>query len=165
MHIAFVINSLGGGGAEQVVYRLVDGLSERGHKVDVVVLQTVIYHHLPQGVRVFLLGGRRIGLRKNGPRTCLRGPSSFVRLLEPSNGRIEPSNGRRRQTPCTGILVFHRACAWSAKRVRWPRTWGSKVRTVCCRISPAPYGQRSWDSAWWARTCLSYQWFTATSII
>lgn len=57
MHIAFVIDSLGGGGTEQVVYRLVDGLSERGHKVDVVVLQTIIYHHLPQSVRVFLLGG------------------------------------------------------------------------------------------------------------
>ena len=57
MHIAFVIDHLGGYGAEQVVYRLVHGLSERGHKVDIILLQPIIHRHLPQKVRVFLSGG------------------------------------------------------------------------------------------------------------
>ena len=57
MHIAIVIDHLGGYGAEQVVYRLAPSLSERGHKVDVIPLQTIIHRHLPQNVRVFLPGG------------------------------------------------------------------------------------------------------------
>lgn len=57
MHIAFVIDHLGGYGAEHSVYRLVSGLSERGHKVDVIPLQTIIHRHLPQNARVFLPGG------------------------------------------------------------------------------------------------------------
>ena len=55
-HIAFVIDHLGGYGAEQVVYRLVHGLSELGHKVDVILLQSIIHRRLPQNVRVFLVG-------------------------------------------------------------------------------------------------------------
>ena len=57
MHVAFVIDHLGGYGAEQVVYRLVHGLSERGHKVDVILLQPIIHRRLPRNVRVFLQGG------------------------------------------------------------------------------------------------------------
>ena len=57
MHIAFVIDLLGGYGGEHSVYRLVRGLSERGHRVDVIPLQTIIHRHLPRNVRVFLLGG------------------------------------------------------------------------------------------------------------
>ena len=56
MHIAFAVSYLGGYGAGQVVYQLARGLSERGHKVDVMLLQTIIHRHLPQGIRVFLPG-------------------------------------------------------------------------------------------------------------
>ncbi len=56
MHVAFVISHLGGNGAERVVYRLARGFSDRGHKVDIVLFQTIIHRRLPEGVRVFVLG-------------------------------------------------------------------------------------------------------------
>lgn len=57
MHVGIVISVLGGYGAEQVVYRLASGLSERRHRVDVVVLNTIIHRDLPSNVRLFLCGG------------------------------------------------------------------------------------------------------------
>ena len=54
MHIAFVVHDLGGYGTEQVAHQLVNGLSYRGHEVDVILFQTIIHRHLPQGIRVFL---------------------------------------------------------------------------------------------------------------
>lgn len=113
MHIAFVIDSLGGGGAEQVVYRLVDGLSERGHKVDVVVLQTVIYHHLPQCVRVFLLGG---------------GPD---RLTEERSAHVLARSIQLRP-PSRTLEWAHRAFEWAqaANALNWNPRFPPSLRLV-----------------------------------
>ena len=54
MHIAFVVQHLGDYGTEQVTHQLVNGLSHRGHEVDVILFQTIIHRHLPEGIRVFL---------------------------------------------------------------------------------------------------------------
>ena len=54
MHIAFIAHHLGDYGTAQVAHQLVNGLSHRGHEVDVILFQTIIHRHLPQGIRVFL---------------------------------------------------------------------------------------------------------------
>ena len=49
MHIALIIPDLGNGGAQQVVLNLAGGLIDRGHKVDIVLLQARI--HCPEEIR------------------------------------------------------------------------------------------------------------------
>ena len=47
MHIAIVIDTLGGGGAEKVVCHLSSGLIERGHKVDIIMHRPIIHQPPP----------------------------------------------------------------------------------------------------------------------
>ena len=58
MHIAFIVPHLGGGGAERSVLGLATGLIERGHSVDLVLLQTRIYHPVPQSARLFVVDNK-----------------------------------------------------------------------------------------------------------
>ena len=56
MHIAFVLPSLAGGGAERVVLTLARGLIDRGHKVDLVLsssTQILYSKEVPEEVRLF----------------------------------------------------------------------------------------------------------------
>ena len=57
MHIAFVINDLGGGGAERVVLSLTAGLIGQGHRVDLVLLEGGIRYakDVPCEARLFVL--------------------------------------------------------------------------------------------------------------
>ena len=59
MHIAFVINSLGGGGAERVVLKLARGLIDRGHRVDIAMFQAIVHYpeDIPQDTRLFVMNG------------------------------------------------------------------------------------------------------------
>ncbi len=56
LHIAFVITSLGGGGAERTLLKRADGLIGLGHQVDIVLLEPGIrYHHeIPAAARLVL---------------------------------------------------------------------------------------------------------------
>jgi glycosyltransferase involved in cell wall biosynthesis len=76
--IAFVIPDLGGGGAERVALTLVAGLVERGHSVDLVVMQGdgPLRPLVPAGVRVIELGARRL-------RDALRPLLSYLRRERP----------------------------------------------------------------------------------
>ena len=60
-HIAMVIPSLAGGGAERTVLRLAGGLATRGHKVDIVLFDTHVAYpqEVPEAVRLIILSGRR----------------------------------------------------------------------------------------------------------
>ena len=57
MHVAILIDHLGGYGTEQRICRLSSGLIERGHRVDIILMDTIIHRQPSQNVRVFLLGG------------------------------------------------------------------------------------------------------------
>ena len=75
-HIAFVIPSLRGGGAERVVLNLARGLCERGHKVDLAMFSPTIAYplELPREASIFVLCGRK----KWNERTATRWPESVL---------------------------------------------------------------------------------------
>ena len=83
MHIAFVINSLGGGGAERVVLRLARGLIDRSHRVDIVMFQAIVHYpeDIPQGTRLFITNG---GLDKSTEESTKVVLTSLVRVHAPS---------------------------------------------------------------------------------
>ena len=60
MHIAFVISTLRGGGAERSVLELAGGLIHRGHKVDIVLLRTRVHYptEIPKEARLFVVDNR-----------------------------------------------------------------------------------------------------------
>lgn len=57
MHIAIIIDTLGGGGAERIMCQLSSGLIERGHKVDIIMHRPIIYRSPSPNIRVLWLGG------------------------------------------------------------------------------------------------------------
>ena len=83
MHIAFVIDSLGGGGAERVVLRLARGLIDRSHRVDIVMFQAIVHYpeDIPQGTRLFVMNG---GLDKSTEESVKVVLTSLVRVHAPS---------------------------------------------------------------------------------
>ena len=58
MHIAFILPSLSGGGAERSVLTLARGLIDRGHRVDLVLFHNLIFYpkEVPKEARLFALG-------------------------------------------------------------------------------------------------------------
>ena len=63
MKFLFVINNLGGGGAERIVITLADGLLKRGHEVEIILLENRIKHRIPDGVQVTALTKRPLFVR------------------------------------------------------------------------------------------------------
>lgn len=61
-HIAMLIPSLAGGGAERTTLRIAGGLAERGHRVDIVLFGTSIAYpaEIPPKARLVVLCGRGI---------------------------------------------------------------------------------------------------------
>ena len=51
-----MITGLGGGGTARSLLGLATGLLERGHKVDIILLQTIIRYPIPEGARIFTVG-------------------------------------------------------------------------------------------------------------
>ena len=66
-HIAMLIPSLGGGGAERTMLRTVRGLAERGHRVDIVLFDPVVAYpgEVPGEARLIVLCGRGGWQRRN----------------------------------------------------------------------------------------------------
>ncbi|OHC63168.1 MAG: hypothetical protein A2045_11135 [Rhodocyclales bacterium GWA2_65_20] len=58
MRFALVITNLAGGGAEKIILTLATGLTERGHKAEVVLLENRIEHAVPEGIKVSSLTDR-----------------------------------------------------------------------------------------------------------
>ena len=55
MKIAFITTNLRGGGTEKTMVKLAAGLAGRGHEVHLVLLEHVIEHILPPGLRLHAL--------------------------------------------------------------------------------------------------------------
>ena len=68
-HIAMVIPSLAGGGAERTALRVAGGLAARGHRVDIVLFAPHVAYpgEVPEAARLFVLCGRRAWARRNPP--------------------------------------------------------------------------------------------------
>lgn len=103
--IAFVIPDLGGGGAERVALTLIAGLVERGHSVDLVVMQAsgALRPLVPAGVRLIELGARRL-------RNAL---DPFVRYLR----RERPAAIQVSMWPLTVIVLLAARIARTRARV------------------------------------------------
>lgn len=65
-HIAFLIPSLAGGGAQRTVLKIAGGLAERGHRVDIVLFgPRVAYpNEVPEVARLIVLCGRVLWARR-----------------------------------------------------------------------------------------------------
>jgi len=65
-HIALVIPSLAGGGAERIVLRVAGGLAARGHRVDVVLFSPHVAYpaEMPEAARLVVLCGRAAWSRR-----------------------------------------------------------------------------------------------------
>ena len=66
-HVAMVIPSLAGGGAERTALRLSGGQAARGHRVDLVLFQPHVAYpaEVPEAARLLVLCGRRVWDRRN----------------------------------------------------------------------------------------------------
>ena len=66
-HVAMVIPSLAGGGAERTALRLSGGLAAGGHRVDIVLFQPHVAYpaEVPEAARLLVLCGRRVWDRRN----------------------------------------------------------------------------------------------------
>ncbi len=83
MHIAFVISTLRGGGAERSVLELAAGLIHRGHRVDIVLFRNRIHYpaEVPESARLYAVEDRPDKLTEKyatdllAPLGALRGPA------------------------------------------------------------------------------------------
>lgn len=55
MRFVFVVTNLAGGGAEKAIAKLTAGLAERGHDVELVLLENRVEHAPPRGVKISVL--------------------------------------------------------------------------------------------------------------
>ena len=85
MHITFVIDSLGGGGAERVVLRLAKGLIDRGHKVDIAMFQAIVHYpkDIPEDTRLFVMNGGFDKGKEQSAKTVLTRLVRIPRTLRP----------------------------------------------------------------------------------
>ncbi len=82
MHIGLIISDLGGGGAERSVLTLADGLIDRGHRVDIVLLRASIryFNEIPKNARLFVMENGGDGSGENS----LDRRTRMVRLQVPA---------------------------------------------------------------------------------
>jgi glycosyltransferase involved in cell wall biosynthesis len=84
MRIGFVLTNLAGGGAEKAILKIGAGLAERGHRVDVVLLEHVVAHEVPAGLAVHGLTANARATHKGwlGKRLAARRLARLVATLE-----------------------------------------------------------------------------------
>ena len=94
MHVAFVLDGIHGGGCERVVIELAKGLIDRGHKVDLVLCETVVRYPVPENARLFVVDNRPDrGAQETSGQTLARliplpaaqGPSGWIRMASALN--------------------------------------------------------------------------------
>ena len=103
MHVALILPSLSGGGAERNVLRLAAGLVKNSHSVDLLLLENIIAYpkEIPEHIRVFLFKEGNFRRRGLGgfegfePRISIEQSASFLTWLKlarilRSNPRIMP---------------------------------------------------------------------------
>ena len=116
-HIAMVIPSLAGGGAERTALRVAGGLAARGHKVDIVLFGPHVAYPLevPEAARLIVLSGRRAWARRN--------PSTMPAGAEWRPERASLLQGARlvaglvRDFPAAAPVLLRRAALGRARRL------------------------------------------------
>lgn len=116
-HIAMVIPSLAGGGAERTALRVAGGLAARGHDVDIVLFQPHVAYpaEVPEAARLIVLCGRRAWARRD--------PSAM-----PANAQWRPQRapvlqgarlaaGLAREFPAAAPMLLRRAALGRALRL------------------------------------------------
>lgn len=63
MRFCFIVTNLTGGGAEKAILKIASGLEDRGHRVDVVLLENTVEHRPAPGVALHVLS-RRTRIKK-----------------------------------------------------------------------------------------------------
>ena len=113
-HIAMLIPSLGGGGAERTALRTAGGLAARGHQVDIVLFEPAVAYpgEVPRTARLIALCGRADWRRRNRaglPETAIwRSERAPVSRLAPLVA------GLVREFSVAGADLLRRAALWRA---------------------------------------------------
>ena len=116
-HIAMVIPSLAGGGAERTALRTAGGLAARGHRVDIVLFAPHVAYprEVPAAARLIVLCGRRAWARRN--------PSAMPADTEWRPERASLLQGARlaaglmRDFPAAAPVLLRRAALGRARRL------------------------------------------------
>ena len=116
-HIAMVIPSLAGGGAERTALRVAGGLAARGHRVDIVLFAPHVAYpgEVPDAARLFVLSGRRAWARRD--------PSTMPAGAEWRPERAPLAQGARlaaglvRDFPAAAPVLLRRAALGRARRL------------------------------------------------
>ncbi len=113
-HVAMLIPSLGGGGAERTLLRTAGGLLGRGHRVDIVLFDPAVAYpgEVPGKARTIVLCGRgewRRGKRAGKPDRALWRPERA-----PASGLAPLVVGLVREFSVAGVDLLRRAALWRA---------------------------------------------------
>ena len=116
-HIAMVIPSLAGGGAERTALRVADGLAARGHRVDIVLFGPHVAYPLevPEAARLIVLSGRRAWARRN-PSTMPAG-AEWRPERAPLLQGVGLAAGLIRDFPAAAPVLLRRAALGRARRL------------------------------------------------
>ena len=116
-HIAMVIPSLAGGGAERTVLRLAGGLAARGHRVDLVLFQphTAYPAEAPEAARLLVLCGRRAWGGRN--RQEMAAGAAWRPERAPLRQGARLAAGLVRDFPAAAPMLLRRAALGRALRL------------------------------------------------
>ncbi len=116
-HIAMVIPSLAGGGAERTALRIAGGLAARGHDLDLVLFQPHVAYprEAPAAARLLVLCGRRAWARRNLPEM----PAGVDWRAEraPLRQGLRLAAGLVRDFPADAPTLLRRAALGRARRL------------------------------------------------
>jgi glycosyltransferase involved in cell wall biosynthesis len=132
--IAFYLASLRGGGAERVILNLVQGMTERGLRVDLALsaAKGAYLEQVPPGVRVVDLGARRLSRSILPLARYLRRERPRVLISSVSHANVAALWAARlagRSTPV--VVTVHNTLSRSTQQQGWlaSRLWPYLVRT------------------------------------
>ena len=116
MHIALVINDLGGGGAERSILNLTSGLIGQGHRVDLLLFRRRIDYakEVPKEARLFVMG-------KNPDRSMVDSAEDVCRPRSQASRTATPLDWTRLANACgwDPFCLPHRGLVRDARAVAW----------------------------------------------
>ena len=116
-HIAMVIASLAGGGAERTALRVAGGLAARGHRVDIVLFAPHVAYprEVPEAARLIVLGGRRAWARRDTSTMPAR--TQWRPERAPLLQGVRLAAGLVRDFPAAAPVLLRRAALGRARRL------------------------------------------------
>lgn len=124
MRIGFVVTNLAGGGAEKAVLKIAAALAARGHRSDVILLESVILHAVPPQVQLHAStpAGRTISTGWLGKRLAARRLAQLHALLV-------------REQPFDLLVSTLPFADEVARRARLPRHWCRIANTLSAEVA------------------------------